>query len=151
MSVLVINRKAKYKYSFLKTFEAGVVLHGFEVKSVKNGQVDIAEGYVRVYRSEIWLIGVHISKYAFLFDVDFDPYRDRKLLMHRKEIDTLQSQSKMNKLSIVPYKLYEVKGLIKLSIVLAEARQVRDKREDIKKRDFQRELNTTKFNFKGRL
>jgi len=138
--VLATNRKALRDYHVLEKFEAGIVLTGTEVKSVKQGHVSIQEGYVHVDdRMEAWLVGCTIQPYEQGNIFNHNQTRERKLLLHRKEIERLYGKIREKGLTIVPLKLYLVKGKVKLRIGLAKGKNVVDKRETIKKRESDRD------------
>ena len=134
------NRKASHDYQLLEKFEAGVVLKGTEVKSIKLGHVSIQEGYVTIdERLEMWLIGATIQPYAqgSLFNHELD--RPRKLLMHRNEIERLYGKIREKGYTLVPLRLYPAKGKIKLAIALGRGKDQSDKRDAIKKREADRD------------
>ncbi|MBI2676346.1 MAG: SsrA-binding protein SmpB [Candidatus Yanofskybacteria bacterium] len=135
------NPKAYFDYNVLETFEAGLVLSGQEVKSVKNGKVSIRGAFVKILNAEAWLIGATISPYQQNnTSPDYDPQRTRKLLLKKKEVNYLFEKSQEAGLSIVPLKLYEKKNLIKLEIGLARGKKKYDKRESIKKKEEERKI-----------
>ena len=135
------NRRARHDYSVLDTVEAGVVLNGSEVKSLRGGQVQLADGFARYDRGELWLEGVHIAPYQFATGVGaHDPDRRRKLLLHRAEIDRLQDRVAQERLTLVPLSLYFRDGRAKVELALGKGRQKADKRQAIAERDSQREI-----------
>lgn len=136
----IINRRARYDYQLLKKFEVGVVLTGPEVKSVKAGHIKLVGSFVRIYDGEIWLHNAHISPYAFADNRDYNPTRARKLLVHKKELVTLEQQIKEKKLTIVPVSCYTKHRKVKLEIALARGKKQYEKREAIKKQDLEREV-----------
>ncbi|MCB0338526.1 MAG: SsrA-binding protein SmpB [Bdellovibrionales bacterium] len=138
--VVVENRKARFNYHILDTFEAGLVLQGWEVKSIRAGQANLSEGYIGPNHGELWLLGAHISPYKFTRQTELNPLRPRKLLLHKKEIDKLSGRVREKGLTIVPLKLYLKNGLIKIEIGLAKGKLAPDKRDTIKERDAKREL-----------
>lgn len=143
MKIIQDNKEANFNYQFLETFEAGLVLTGPEVKSAKAGQISLRGSYVSIGpEGEAWLVNCHISAYqpARGQQADYDPERRRKLLLHKKEIDSLIGKSRQKGLTIVPTSVYTKKGLIKLGLALARGKSQRDKRETIKKREVQREI-----------
>lgn len=143
MKIIQDNKEANFNYQFLETFEAGLVLTGPEVKSAKAGQISLKGSYVSIGpEGEAWLVNCHISAYqpARGQQADYDPERRRKLLLHKKEIDSLIGKSRQKGLTIVPTSVYTKKGLIKLGLALARGKSQRDKRETIKKREVQREI-----------
>jgi SsrA-binding protein len=137
---IAVNRKARHEYSIDETFEAGLVLLGSEVKSLRAGQINFKDGYIRVIRGEAWLIGVHISPYVFSHQFNHDPERERKLLLHRRELDKLDGRSRERGLTLVPLQLYFVDGRVKLELGLARGKKDHDRREDLKARDAAREI-----------
>ena len=135
------NRRARYDYTVLETVEAGLVLHGSEVKSLRLGQVQLADAFARASDRELWLEGVHIAPYQFANGVGaHDPDRRRKLLLHRSEIDRLQSRVAQERLALVPLHLYFREGRAKVELALAKGRQKGDKRQAIAERDSRREI-----------
>lgn len=135
------NRRARHDYSILDTVEAGLVLHGSEVKSLRSGQVQLADGFARYDRGELWLEGVHIAPYAFAVGVGaHDPDRRRKLLLHRSEIGRLQDRVARERLTLVPLSLYFRDGRAKVELALAKGRLKGDKRQAIAERDSKREM-----------
>ena len=134
------NRKARYEYFIDETFEAGLVLTGTEIKSVRANKVNLAGAYARVERGEAWLIGAHIAPYEQASRDNHDPKRTRKLLLHRKEIDEIIGRAKQKGQTIVPLRLYLSRGRAKLELGLARGKQLHDKRRDIADRDAKREV-----------
>jgi SsrA-binding protein len=135
------NRRARHDYSVLDTVEAGVVLNGSEVKSLRGGQVQLADGFARYDCGELWLEGVHIAPYQFATGVGaHDPDRRRKLLLHRAEIDRLQQRVAQERLTLVPLSLYFRDGRAKVELALGKGRQKADKRQAIAERDSNREI-----------
>ncbi len=135
------NRRARREYAVLDTFEAGLVLQGSEVKSLRLGQVQLADAYARVVGDELWLEGVHIAPYLFANGVGaHDPDRRRKLLLHRDEIDRLQARIAQDRLTLVPLRLYFREGRAKVELGLARGRQKGDRRQEIAERDSKREM-----------
>ena len=134
------NRKARHNYEFAETFEAGIQLHGTEVKSLRNGKANIAESYATEEQGEIWLINSHIPEYLQANRFNHNPRRRRKLLLHKKQVNKLIGAVQRDGMSIVPSRLYfNDRGKVKLLIALAKGRKAHDKREVAKKRDWQRE------------
>jgi len=139
--LIASNRRARFDYSVLETIEAGLVLQGSEVKSLRLGQVQLADAYARAGGDELWLEGVHIAPYQFAEGVGaHDPDRRRKLLLHRDEIDRLQSRIAQERLALVPLRLYFREGRAKVELALARGRQKGDKRHAIAERDANREM-----------
>ena len=140
-AVLASNRKARHDYSILDVVEAGIVLLGSEVKSLRLGQVQLVDAYARVVDGEVWLDGVHIAPYQFAVGVgSHEPDRARKLLLRREEIDRLRSRVTRERLSLVPLSIRLVKGRVKVELALARGRKREDKRQAIAKRDTEREI-----------
>ncbi|WP_421991219.1 SsrA-binding protein SmpB [Roseococcus sp.] len=135
------NRRARYDYKIGQTFEAGIVLHGPEVKSLRLGRASIAEAWAGERDGEMWLYGCHIPEYqAGSFMAKFDPVRPKKLLLHHKEIQTLAGSVTREGSTLVPLEiLFNEKGLAKVVIGLAAGKKMHDKRADIAKRDWQRD------------
>lgn len=141
MTVFSENRKAYHEYEILEKYEAGIVLEGHEVKSVKKGKVSLQGAYVKEKNGEFFLIGATVTPYQPQnINKSYDPQRTRKLLLNKKEINSLIGKSKEKGLTIVPLKLYNKRDLIKLLIALVRPRKKRDKREIIKKREEKRKI-----------
>lgn len=141
MKILSNNRRAYHEYEILDEYEAGLVLVGTEVKSIKAGRVNLREAYVEIRGGEAFIIGMHVSPYreGNLFNVD--PYRERKLLLNRREIRRLHAEVMQAGLTIVPLKIYRNdKGLVKMQIGLARGKKLYDKREAQKERDLDRQM-----------
>lgn len=136
--VAITNRKARYDYHVLDTYECGIVLLGSEVKSIRDGRANLQDSYARIEDGEVWLHGMHVSPYSFARD-QHDPTRKRKLLLHRGEIDRLVGKTAEAGVTLVPLKLYFRDGLAKVELALARGKRRWDKREAIAKRDAQRE------------
>ena len=140
MNVLCNNKKAGFKYSFLKKIEAGLVLSGWEVKSLKDGNGQLSESYVTIVKNEIYLSNAHIKSLNSLeTSTPQNPVAKRKLLLNRKEINMLQGEVSQKGLTIVPIKLYLKKGIIKIEIALSKGKKLHDKRIDQKNKDWQRQ------------
>ena len=138
---VAVNRKARHDYLITDTFEAGLVLTGTEIKSVRAGKVNLAQAYARVDRGEAWLIGAHIAPYEAGNRYNHQPNRDRKLLLHRSEIDVLIGRVAAKGMTVVPLRLYITnKGRAKLELGLARGKQLHDRRRDIAERDSRREM-----------
>jgi len=139
--VRIINRKARFNYEFLEKIEAGIALSGPEVKSIKQGKINLNDAYVRIDpNQEVWLINANISPYPFADNRNYDPTRTRKLLLHKKEILSLSKKMEAKNLSLIPTACYLKKGVIKLEIALAKGKKRWQKKEAIKKRDIEREM-----------
>ncbi len=140
MKALTENRKAHFDYQILEKFEAGISLLGQEVKSIKTGKASLAGSYVVLKGSEVYLIGTNISPYQPKnTPPDYNPERSRKLLLKKAEIKYLIGKTQEKGLTLVPLRMYTKKGKIKLEFAIAKGKQKADKREKIKKRDFERE------------
>ncbi len=136
------NRRARFDYTILDTIETGIVLQGSEVKSLRLGNVQIADAYARVLDGAIWLDGVHIPPYPFAHGVGaHDPDRSRKLLLHTREIERIASEVARERLSMVPLSLYFKDGRVKVELALGRGRRRADKREAMAERDSKREID----------
>lgn len=140
-SVLARNRSATHEYAIVETFEAGVELQGTEVKSLRAGRVQLREGYVRIEGGEAWLLGVTISQYEQGNRFNPDPGRRRKLLLHRREIEYLDGKVHTAGLTIVPLRMYLERNHVKVEIALVRGKKLWDKRQDVARRDAQREMD----------
>lgn len=136
----IVNRKAKYNYHIFDTIEAGIVLTGTEIKSLRLGKANIRDSYVRVKNDEMYIINMHISSYENGNIFNHDETRERKLLLHKKEIFKFRDKIKLEGYTIVPLKVYLKNGRAKVLIGLAKGKKNYDKREDIKKRDIERNI-----------
>jgi SsrA-binding protein len=134
------NRRARHDYHLLDRFEAGLALTGTEVKSLRDGRVSLSQAYADLRDGEVWLVGARIDEYAQGNIANHDPDRDRKLLLHRREIESLIGKVQQQGLTLVPIRLYFKNGRAKLELALARGKEQRDKRRDIAKRDAQREI-----------
>lgn len=135
------NRKARHDYSVLDVFECGMVLQGSEVKSLRDGKVQLRDSYARVEGGEVWLYGVHVSPYANATGFGaHDPDRRRKLLLNRREIEELDMRTKQEPLTLVPLSLYFKEGRAKVELALARGRKTYDKRHAIAERDAARDI-----------
>ena len=142
---MALNRRARHEFSIDETFEAGIVLTGTEIKSIRNGKVNLSDAYARIERGEAWLIGAHIAPFEQGNRNNHEPKRERKLLLHRSEIDELLGRTKAKGQTIVPLRLYLTsRGRAKLELGLARGKQLHDRRRDIadreSKRDIERQL-----------
>ena len=138
--ILATNRKARHNYSILEVFEAGVVLLGTEVKSLRDGKASLVEAYATVDDGEVWLRNLHIPGYHHGSWTNHDPRRNRKLLLHRRQIDGLIGKIKEGNLALVPLSMYFFEGKVKVELALARGKQAHDKRQDMARRDAQREV-----------
>jgi SsrA-binding protein len=135
------NRRARHDYAVLDTVEAGLVLQGSEVKSLRLGHVQLADAFARYHAGELWLEGVHIAPYRFANGVGaHEPDRRRKLLLHRDEIERLQARIAQERLALVPLSMYFRDGRAKVELALARGRRKADKRQAIAERDSEREI-----------
>ena len=141
------NRRARHEYHLLDRVEAGLVLTGTEVKSLRGGRATLAQAYAEVREGELWLVGLHISPYEQGSVGAHDPDRPRKLLAHRREIDSLYGKVREKGLTLVPTRLYFRDGRVKVELAVARGKEVRDKRRDLVDRDARREMERA---FKGR-
>lgn len=144
MTTYIQNRKAKHDYEILETFEAGLVLHGFEAKSIRNGKASLNGTYVIIRGNEAFLVNANINAYQPAnTPKDYDPERARKLLLNKKELASLERSLQTAGLTIVPLSLYNSGRNIKLKIALVRGKKKADKRESIKKRDVKRDIERT--------
>jgi SsrA-binding protein len=139
--VLARNRKARHDYKVDETFEAGVVLAGSEVKSIRDGRVTLVDAFADIQSGEAWLHQMDIEVYGFAHARNHEPRRRRKLLLHRQEIDRLAGKVREKGYTIVPLSLYEKKGRVKVELALVTGKQQYDRRQDVKKREAQREID----------
>jgi SsrA-binding protein len=144
MKTIAQNKNALFNYETIETYEAGIVLSGPEVKSVKNGHLQLKGSYISIDADgEAWLVNAYISPYkpAQGAQQKYDPDRRRKLLLHKKEIDSLMGKTKQKGLTIIPISVYTKKGLVKVELALARGKTKVDKRESIKRREAAREIS----------
>lgn len=139
--VITVNRKARHDYHIDETFEAGLVLTGSEVKSLRAGKVQLKDSYGRVKNHELWLFNAHISEYGPSAQFGHEPTASRKLLMHRREIDRLIGKLKEKGLTLIPLRLYFKRGRAKVELGLGRGKKSFDKRESIKEREVKREVD----------
>jgi SsrA-binding protein len=137
-----LNKKIRHDYEILETFEAGIVLRGHEVKSVKNGLITLVGSYIEIDKNQqVWLKNAHIPLYQKSSNlIDFDPLRARKLMLHTREIVKLIGKLQTKGLTAVPVSVYGKNNLIKVEVAIVKGKKARDKREDIKKRDIKRSI-----------
>lgn len=138
--VLARNRKALHEYAVLDTWEAGLVLTGPEVKSIREGKANLAGAFARVERGEVWLYDMHVTPYDPASRFNTDPTRPRKLLLSRREIRKLIGATQQQGFTLVPLDLYLRRGYVKLTLALGRGKKQADKREDLKRRDAEREM-----------
>jgi SsrA-binding protein len=134
------NRKARHEYFVLETFEAGIALKGAEVKSLRQSRASLQESYATLKNGEVWLVDMHISPYEQAAVDAYEPTRVRKLLLHKKEIRRLVGKLAEKGLTLIPLRVYFKNGIAKVELALAKGKRAYDKREAIKRRDAQREL-----------
>ncbi|MCI3029099.1 MAG: SsrA-binding protein SmpB [Desemzia incerta] len=139
--VLAQNRKASHDYSIIDTIEAGIVLKGTEIKSIRAGRINLKDGYATIRNGEIFLQNVHISPYEQGNVFNHDPVRTRKLLMHKKQIARLVGETKSSGYTLIPLKVYIKDGYAKVLIGLGKGKKKYDKREDLKRKDQKREID----------
>jgi SsrA-binding protein len=139
--IVATNRKARHNYSILEVFEAGVVLVGTEVKSLRAGQASLLDAFSTVDDGEVWLRNMHIPEYHHGSWTNHAPRRNRKLLLHRRQIDTLVGKTRDGNLTLVPLSIYFSAGKVKVELALARGKQAHDKRQDLARRDAQREMS----------
>lgn len=139
VKVVSTNRKARFEYFIQETFEAGLVLKGTEIKSIRKGQISLQEAYVRTDGEQAWLVGAHVAPYEHASAFQHSPDRERKLLLHKREIKELWDAVRIKGMTIIPMRVYLKAGRAKLEIGIAKGKKQYDKRESIKERDIQRE------------
>lgn len=137
--LIASNKQARRLYEFVEVLEAGIALMGSELKSLREGRVNFMDGYVRFQNHEAWLTGVHIAPYANAGMDPHEPTRERKLLLHHREIDHLQAKAAQKGLTVIPVRLYFKNGRVKLEIALGKGKNVHDRRDDLKARDMARD------------
>ena len=138
--VVCRNRKAKHDYELIEQLECGICLRGSEVKSIRNNKVSIEEAYVRVENGEVWLVGADIAEYPQATYLNHDPKRQRKLLLHRREMAKFARANEQKGLTLVPLDVHLSRGLVKVTVAVARGQKEYDKREKIKKQADQREI-----------
>jgi SsrA-binding protein len=138
--LIVSNRKARYEYQVLDTYEAGLVLQGTEVKSLRQGRANLQDAFARFDGGELWLFNLHISPYEPGNRFNHDPLRPRKLLLNRRELRKLVGQVEQKGLTLVPLDLHFRGGIAKVNLALARGKKLHDKRDDVRKRDAEREI-----------
>jgi len=140
VKIVATNRKARHQYQFYDTYEAGLVLRGSEIKSIRAGRVSLQEGFVTFEGGEAWLVNVHIAPYDPASRQNHDPRRRRKLLLHRREINRLASRVQEKGFTVVPTKLYLKNGRAKVEIALVRGKKQYDKRQSLARRDAKRQM-----------
>ena len=145
-TVNILNRRASYEYTFLAKYTAGVMLTGTEIKSVREGNVNLSDGFCSFLRDELWLNQINIAKYTEGTYTNHEPTRPRKLLLNKKELNQLFKKSQEQGVTIIPTRLFiNERGFAKVEIALAKGKKLYDKREDIKERDIKREMQRERF------
>ena len=138
--IICQNKKASHDYHLGETYEAGIVLKGTEVKSLREGRANLKDSYASIEGGEVYLYNCHISPYSHGSDANHDPLRTRKLLFHKKEIKRLIGKIKEKGLTLIPLKLYFSNGIAKIEMALAKGKKLYDKREDMKRRDAKKDI-----------
>jgi SsrA-binding protein len=138
--VVVRNKKARHDYHILETWEAGLALQGTEVKSLRGGRANLQDAFARPERGELWLHNLHISPYDPGNRYNHDPLRPRKLLLHKREIRKMIAEVERQGLTLVPLDIYFKRGMAKITLALARGKQQHDRRDDLKRRDAEREM-----------
>jgi SsrA-binding protein len=141
IKVIATNRKANFEYDILNKYEAGIVLTGTEVKSLRQAKVNLQDAYGRIINDEVWIINSHINEYKFGNINNHEPLRNRKLLLNKKEIRKIKQQLQEKGLTLVPLKIYFKGSIVKIEIGIARGKKLYDKRESIKKREIERKLS----------
>lgn len=139
--VVATNRRARHNYDIVDVFEAGIVLRGSEVKSLRAGQVQLKDAYATIRNGELWLENAHIAPYSFASGGGHDPERSRKLLLHRREIDRLIGKVNEQGLTLIPLQVYFTSGKAKIELALAKGRRTYDKRRKLAEREQKREMD----------
>ncbi len=142
--IAISNRRARFEYEILDSFEAGIVLVGSEVKSLRQGKANLQDSYALVKNGEVWLLNMHINPYEQANQFNHDPLRTRKLLLNKSEIAKLQVKTNEKGLTLIPLKLYFKKGNAKVQLGIGKGKKLHDKRESIKERDVEREMRRSK-------
>ncbi len=150
IKIIAENRKARYNYHIDEEFEAGMCLKGTEVKSLRQGRANLKDSYARIKNGEVFVHQMHISPYPFAYYDNHDPLRPRKLLLHKREIKRLYGKVNEKGLTLIPLRMYFKNGKAKISIALARGKRKYDKREAIRRRDEQREMERTRKQYTSR-
>lgn len=141
----IVNRKAKFEYNFIDTFEAGIVLVGPEVKSLREGNANMNDAYCYFKKGELLLKSLYIAPYEMAKDFDFEARRDRKLLLKKRTLTRLEKKTKEKGFTIIPYKIYfSDRGFVKVEIALVQGKKIHDKRQSLKDKDMRRDLDRMK-------
>jgi len=141
IKIITANRKAYHEYTITDSMEAGLVLTGTEIKSIRAGRVNLRDAYAKPDKGELWLVGAHIAHHPGGNRYNHEPGRPRKLLLHRKEVAFLISQTEQKGLTLVPLRLYIKKGVAKVEVGVARGKKVYDKRESIRRKETDREMD----------
>lgn len=141
VKIIAQNKKARHEYFILETYECGIELFGTEVKSIRLGKVNLADSYAGINKGEVWIKGMNVSPFEQGNIFNRDPLRERKLLMHKREILKLSQKIKEDGLSLVPLKIYLKGSLVKVELALVKGKKLYDKRDDIAKRDAKRSMD----------
>ena len=147
--IIAENRKARHNYYIEDDYEAGLVLKGTEVKSLRTGRANLKDSYARIVNGEVFVYQMHIGPYPFAYYENHDPLRPRKLLLHKHEIKKLFGKANEKGYSLIPLRLYFINGKVKMKLGLARGKHSYDKRETIKRRDEKRELERTRKEYKS--
>lgn len=139
--IIAQNKKARHDYFIEETFEAGIVLVGTEVKSIRQGKVSIRESYCAIENGEVFVYGMHVTPYEHGSYFNLDPVRKRKLLLHKRQIKKLIGQTQVKGYTLIPLSIYLVRGLVKVELALAKGKKLYDKRETLAKKDAQRRID----------
>lgn len=141
MKIISENRRARYDYFIEEKMEAGIILTGTEIKSIRSGRVNLKDGFAEVSSGELWLNAVHISPYEQGNRFNHEPLRRRKLLLHRSEIIKITSKIQKQGMTLIPLKIYLVRGMAKIELGLCRGKKLYDKRQDIAERDAKRDID----------
>ena len=143
VKIITQNRKARHDYFIIESYEAGIVLSGPEVKSLRNGRANLTDSYGRIEKEEAFLLNAHISAYDPAHEKDYEPTRTRKLLLHKREIKKLLGRVREKGLTLVPLELYFKGGKAKVALAVAKGKKTYDKRDALRKRDIERDTRRT--------
>ena len=136
----ITNKKAYFDYEILENFEVGIALKGSEVKSIRQGRINLKDAYVKIINDELWLVNADIPRYEYTVDVNYDSFRSRKLLIKKNQLSRIKSKIKQGNLTVVPLSVYTTRGYIKVEIALAKGRKYHEKRKREKERHMERDL-----------
>ena len=138
---IALNRRARHEFSIDETFEAGIVLTGTEIKSIRAGKATLLDAFAQIDRGEVYLHQMDVGLYAFAHGRNHEPRRRRKLLLNRREIDRLVGKIREKGYTMVPLQLYEKRGMVKVELALVKGKQEHDRRQDVRKREDQRDID----------